>query len=168
MHENACPTIHFTGSPILPELPAHRTSSASSLKGDLLKSKKSKKKLTRWAILWYFETMFCGVLFPNVKTRTDLEEFNFFADNVLKSVRLQDRFIRYYYMATKVRAVWLAAERALFSCNDRALFFFSRLDGSFELWVKNYVRMGENNRKDGQSTTIFSITERKTSIQILL
>ena len=28
--------------------------------------------------------------------------------------------------------------------------------------------VGENNRKDGQSTTIFSITERKTSIQILL
>ena len=28
--------------------------------------------------------------------------------------------------------------------------------------------MGENNRKDGQSTTIFSITEKKTSIEILL
>ena len=27
--------------------------------------------------------------------------------------------------------------------------------------------MGENNQKDGQSTTISSITERKTSIQIL-
>ena len=27
--------------------------------------------------------------------------------------------------------------------------------------------VGENNRKDGQSTTIVSITERKTSIQIL-
>ena len=40
---------------------------------------------------------------------------------------------------------------------------FSQLDGSFD-----YVRVGENNRKDGQSTTIFSITERKTSTQILL
>ena len=30
------------------------------------------------------------------------------------------------------------------------------------MWV------GENNRKDGESTTIFSITERKTSIQIYL
>ena len=28
------------------------------------------------------------------------------------------------------------------------------------------MRVGENNRKDGQSTTVFSITERKTSIQI--
>ena len=28
--------------------------------------------------------------------------------------------------------------------------------------------MGENNRKDGQSTIIFSITERYTSIPILL
>ncbi|XP_078379511.1 rho guanine nucleotide exchange factor 7-like isoform X8 [Oculina patagonica] len=36
----------LNSSPILPELPAHRTSS-SSFKGDLLKSKKSKKKSTR-------------------------------------------------------------------------------------------------------------------------
>ena len=28
------------------------------------------------------------------------------------------------------------------------------------------MRVGENNRKDGQSTTIFSITERKTRAQI--
>ena len=28
--------------------------------------------------------------------------------------------------------------------------------------------VGENNRKEEQSTTLFSITERKTSIQILL
>ena len=28
--------------------------------------------------------------------------------------------------------------------------------------------MGENSKKDGQGTTLFSITERKTSIQILL
>ena len=32
----------------------------------------------------------------------------------------------YYYMVTMVCALWLAAERALFSCNDRALWnFFS-------------------------------------------
>ena len=32
----------------------------------------------------------------------------------------------FYYMATIVRALWLAAKRALFSCNDRALWnFFS-------------------------------------------
>ena len=45
-----------------------------------------------------------------------------------------------YYMATIVRALWLAAERALFSCNDRALWNFFRLDGSFELWVKLSAR----------------------------
>ena len=28
--------------------------------------------------------------------------------------------------------------------------------------------VGENNRKDGHSTTIFRITERKTSIQVVL
>ena len=28
------------------------------------------------------------------------------------------------------------------------------------------MRVGENNRKDGQSTTIFSMTNTKTSIQI--
>ena len=28
------------------------------------------------------------------------------------------------------------------------------------------MRAGKNNRKDGQSTTIFSITKRKTSMQI--
>ena len=44
-----------------------------------------------------------------------------------------------YNMATIVRALWLAAERALFSCNDRALwiFFLQWLKGSFEeVWVK--------------------------------
>ena len=30
------------------------------------------------------------------------------------------------------------------------------------------MRLGKNNREDGQSTTIFSETERKTGIQILM
>ena len=53
----------------------------------------------------------------------------------------------YYYMATIVRQLWLAAEWALFSCNDRALWNFSRL-----FWVasKSNERVGENNKKDGQ------------------
>ena len=35
-------------------------------------------------------------------------------------------FISFYYMATIVRTLWLATERALFSCNDQALWnFFS-------------------------------------------
>ena len=52
-----------------------------------------------------------------------------------------------YYMATIVRPLWLAAEWALFSCNDRALWNFSRL-----FWVasKSNERVGENNKKDGQ------------------
>ena len=33
---------------------------------------------------------------------------------------------------------------------------------------KSYERVGENNKKYGQSTTIFPITERKTSIHIIL
>ena len=52
-----------------------------------------------------------------------------------------------FYMATIVRALWLAAERTLFSCNDRALwkFFSTRL-----FWVasKTYERVGENNKND--------------------
>ena len=52
-----------------------------------------------------------------------------------------------YYMATIVRPLWLAAEWALFSCNDWALWNFSRL-----FWVasKSNERVGENNKKDGQ------------------
>lgn len=48
VHESPCFTLHFTGSPILPELPAHRPPS-SSLKGDMLKTslRKSKKKFNR-------------------------------------------------------------------------------------------------------------------------
>ncbi len=41
-----------------------------------------------------------------------------------------------YYMATIVHALWLAAERALFSCNDRALWKFFSARQFFELWVK--------------------------------
>ena len=50
-------------------------------------------------------------------------------------------------MATIVRPLWLAAEWALFSCNDQALWNFSRL-----FWVasKSNERVGENNKKDGQ------------------
>ena len=34
--------------------------------------------------------------------------------------------------------------------------------------MKVYERVGENDKEDGQSTTIISITERKTGFQILL
>ena len=57
-------------------------------------------------------------------------------------IRDKSAWVNYYssYMATIVRALWLAAERALFSCNDRALWNFFRLDSSFELWVKLSAR----------------------------
>ena len=54
-----------------------------------------------------------------------------------------------YCMATIGRALWLAVERARFSCNDRALW---RL-----LWVvsKSHECLRENDKKYGQSTTIY-------------
>ena len=68
-------------------------------------------------------------------------------------------------MATIVRPLWLAAEWALFSCNDRALWNFSRL-----FWVasKKQRARGRKIKKKRWSkggTTIFSITERKATIQ---
>ena len=50
-------------------------------------------------------------------------------------------------MATLVRQLSLAADWALFSYNDRALWNFSRL-----FWVasKSNERVGENSKKDGQ------------------
>ena len=50
-------------------------------------------------------------------------------------------------MATIVPALWLAAERVLFSCNDGHYGIFSRLDDSFELsktmcaWAKATEKM---------------------------
>ena len=61
-----------------------------------------------------------------------------------------------YYMATIVRALWLAAERALFSCNDRALWNFSRLDGSFELWVKLHARGRKQQKRWTKYNYIFN------------
>ena len=76
-----------------------------------------------------------------------------------------------YYMVIIVRTLWLAAERALFSYNDRWLWNIFSAQQLF--WVvsktmKVYERVGENDKKEGQSTTIISITERKTTFQKLL
>ena len=49
-------------------------------------------------------------------------------------------FTTLYYMATIVRAHWLAAERAYFLVMTGQYEIFSRLDGSFELWVKLRAR----------------------------
>ena len=57
-------------------------------------------------------------------------------------------FILFYYMATIVRALWLATERALFSCNDRALWKFYSARQLFWVLSKSYELVGENNRKD--------------------
>ena len=50
-------------------------------------------------------------------------------------------------MATIVRALWLAVERALFSCNDRALWKFFLAGRLFWVAGKSYERVGENNKK---------------------
>ena len=73
-----------------------------------------------------------------------------------------------YYMATIVRALWLAAERALFSCNDRALWNFFSARRLFWVVSKSTCAWAKTTEKMDKGTTIFSITERKTSIQILL
>ena len=75
------------------------------------------------------------------------------------------------YMVIIVHTLWLAAEGALFSCNDRPLWNFFWAQRFF--WVVSktmrvYERVGENDKKDGQSITIIWITERKTGFQILL
>ena len=76
--------------------------------------------------------------------------------------------ITFYYMATIVRELWLAAERAFFSCNDRALWNFSSARRLFRVVSKTTCAWVKATEKMDKSTTIFSVTERKTSIQILL
>ena len=70
-------------------------------------------------------------------------------------------------MATIVRPLWLAAEWALFSCNDRALWNFSRL-----FWVasKSNECMGENNKKDGQKVVqlYFQLLKEKLAYRNIL
>ena len=75
------------------------------------------------------------------------------------------------YTVLIVHTLWLAAERALFSCNDQSLwniFSAQRLFWVVSKTIKVYERMGGNDKKDGQSTIIISITERKTAVQLLL
>ena len=61
-----------------------------------------------------------------------------------------------YYMATIARALWLAAERALFSCNDRALWKFFPARRLFWVVSKSYERVSENNKNYWQSRSVFS------------
>ena len=68
------------------------------------------------------------------------------------------------YHVIALRALWLAAERALFSCNDRALRIFFSAQRLFWVLSKATSAWVKKKKKNGQSTTIFSITERKTSI----
>ena len=68
----------------------------------------------------------------------------------------------FYYVATIVCALWLAAERARFSCNDRALWKFFSAQRLFWVVSKTYERKGENNNKYHQNLTIFSITVKET------
>ena len=63
-------------------------------------------------------------------------------------------------MATIVHALWLAAEQALFSCNDWALWNFFSAQRSFDLWVK-LVRVGENSKKDDKVQLYFQQLKEK-------
>ena len=49
---------------------------------------------------------------------------------------------------TIVRTLWLAAERALFSCNDWALWKFFLARQLFWVASKNYEHVDENIKKD--------------------
>ena len=49
-------------------------------------------------------------------------------------------------MAIIVRTLWLAAARALFSCNDQALWKFYSAQRLFLVVSKSYERVGENNK----------------------
>ena len=69
--------------------------------------------------------------------------------------------IPHYYMATIVHALWLAAEWALFSCNDRALWIFSQLNGSFELWVKLCARGQKQQKRWTKYNYIFNNWKKK-------
>ena len=55
--------------------------------------------------------------------------------------------------------------------------YFLVMTGHYEIFLRStalsssehsYERMGENNKKDGQSKIIFLVTERKTNIHLLL
>ena len=75
--------------------------------------------------------------------------FNFFPGSQQVHVTEYFHFTLIYYMATIVHALWLAAEQALFSCNDRALWnFFSaqrlfwvRVSKTTCAWVKTAEKM---------------------------
>ena len=60
----------------------------------------------------------------------------------------QEYINEYYYMATIVHALWLAAERALWN--------FSRLDCSFELWVKLHARGRKQQKRWTKYNYIFN------------
>ena len=70
-------------------------------------------------------------------------------------------FISLYYIVTIVRELWLATERALFSCNDRALWNFFRLDDSFELWGKLRARGRKHQKRWTKFNYIFNNWKKK-------
>ena len=71
-----------------------------------------------------------------------------------------DFYYNHYYMATIVRALWLATERAFFSCNDGALWNFFSAQRLFWVVSKAMSALAKTTttKKDGQRKTIFSIT----------
>ena len=58
--------------------------------------------------------------------------------------------IYHYNMTAIVRALWLAADRAIFSCNDWSLWKFFTARRVFWAVNKRYVLEGENNKKNAE------------------
>ena len=73
--------------------------------------------------------------FYSILVWVDLQYFKFILKLHVSNPLLKEKnsFFQFYYMATIVHALWLAAERALFSCNDRALWNFFSVQRLF--WV---------------------------------
>ena len=66
---------------------------------------------------------FCFSRISMCPSTSSRETLTFSGNKIHCSPRDQSLSVN-HYMATMVRALWLAAERALFSCNDRALWNF--------------------------------------------
>ena len=71
-------------------------------------------------------------------------------------------------MTTIVRALWLAADRVIFSFNDRSLWKFSSARRLFWAVSKRYVLEGEDNKKDAEKNNYLFNNWKKTSKPTLL
>ena len=83
-------------------------------------------------------------------------------------ISISPHSINIYYMATIVRALWLAAERTLFSCNDWALWKFFSARRLFWIVRKKLQACGRKQQKRWTTYNYVFNSWKKISIQILL